>query len=448
MMTSRFLIAALLAVTLQQILVSIGTYLIGLMAKEIATGNINFMYAVGIIAATILPGSFFHYIITYLSTKAIKQSQYDYVIEYSMQNFNHPEHWRVEKSKSARHNLMIRSAHDAITEGVHAAVDFASTSINVIANSVSIFYLTNGYMTSSIFIGGIAGLAIVAMAGKSIMRSTDEALKSDSEVSGVLAKSWDNVILGNQRFFQNWLKKFKTTFGNNTKSNIAVVKIRDFWTSVAAVVTTGIVSGTAIGLLFFHQANKALLVGLIVMLPRSLQCASHLQILQMYFAYWKSIRQKFSMIESSYADFDSVDVRDYIHDDRIRVTKMDSIELSMTLESFISELPHLTSGRFRIQGENGCGKSSLLIHIKKVLGESALFIPAQHTLEHKNLSMSNSSGENALHLLKDTTANLKGALLLDEWDANLSSKNREIMDSEIQSLANHQLVVEVVHQRS
>jgi len=36
-------------------------------------------------------------------------------------------------------------------------------------------------------------------------------------------------------------------------------------------------------------------------------------------------------------------------------------------------------------------------------------------------------------------------LLLDEWDANLSPENRELVSSKIESLAQERLVIEVRH---
>jgi len=120
-------------------------------------------------------------------------------------------------------------------------------------------------------------------------------------------------------------------------------------------------------------------------------------------------------------------------------------------DSTISEIEHYldgsSSGRITITGQNGSGKSSLLLNLKNKFGLSALYLPAQHQLFLYDSQVNLSSGEltlAAFQHLKNVDCKI---LLLDEWDANLSIENLSLLDKAIDEISLKRIVVEIRHSK-
>lgn len=75
-----------------------------------------------------------------------------------------------------------------------------------------------------------------------------------------------------------------------------------------------------------------------------------------------------------------------------------------------------------------------------------MYLPANSKLFFENKGDSNSTGENKLiELTQISNEDLYNTYLLDEWDANLDIKNRNIGGSIIDGLALKSCVIEVLH---
>jgi ABC-type transport system involved in cytochrome bd biosynthesis fused ATPase/permease subunit len=117
------------------------------------------------------------------------------------------------------------------------------------------------------------------------------------------------------------------------------------------------------------------------------------------------------------------------------------------VDDVIDRVSSLRSGRITVRGVNGAGKSVLLSLIKEQLGERAFYLPAQHQLEIPGVVVSQSHGERAIAALEAVSQHDPSleVLLLDEWDANLSAENRDMMSAKIETLSANKLVIEVRH---
>lgn len=105
-----------------------------------------------------------------------------------------------------------------------------------------------------------------------------------------------------------------------------------------------------------------------------------------------------------------------------------------------------TSCRLTIRGDNGSGKSTMLMLVKKALEHRAFFLPTQNQLSFKGETHMHSTGE----ALKNRLAEIINmvdvdVLLLDEWDANLDKENQEGLSKLIDELAQKKCVIEVRH---
>ena len=127
--------------------------------------------------------------------------------------------------------------------------------------------------------------------------------------------------------------------------------------------------------------------------------------------------------------------------------KRNNLEFSSVKELFELLPP---SGRFRLEGDNGAGKSTIMIILKSMFGDSALYVPAKELIfpiKYIGLSDGQRKQKDIQQLFK-IFASKKHVLLLDEWDTNLDLQNAQLVSKQIDELAQIILVIEVSHRAS
>jgi ABC-type transport system involved in cytochrome c biogenesis ATPase subunit len=121
------------------------------------------------------------------------------------------------------------------------------------------------------------------------------------------------------------------------------------------------------------------------------------------------------------------------------------------------------TGRINIRGENGSGKSSLLLALRQRLKGKAFYWPTVDRLsfsytkfeandsdddagEEPPLHKGFSSGQKQITALEEIVNKTHAKIyLLDEWDANLDANNRAKAQSLIDRLALRARVIEISH---
>lgn len=439
---NKWLKAALLVVLLQQLLVAGGTYFLGELVSSFPTHGFQPVLAITLFICIFLPGTLVHYWVVWCTTRASRLTQMSYINAYIKSNYNHPTHWRNEKSKQQRHDIMCRGGQETIQSTVHFFVDLVATSLNIILNAISIILVTDLTLGLIIMFAGILGLGIIHFSGNRIAENSRNEMLADNQLNAHLSRSWDNIVLGNQLFFDRWNARFKELFLTAENASLEVVKKRDWTISIAGMITNGLVLGGALLLAWMNQENAGFVLAILVMLPRSLQIVMHIQIIQTYVAQWKNLQEKLKVTSESILEPQPIDLSALIQQDNVYVRMGNQNYPSRDIEDLLSK--H-RSGRFTITGSNGAGKSSLLLKLKNKFSVSATYLPAHHQLMLREAQLSLSSGEIALAALKDLQLQNSGILLLDEWDANLSAENRAILDRAIDQLSLERIIVEIRH---
>jgi hypothetical protein len=444
---------SLVSVIFQQALVASGTYVMGRLAGEVAGGHFDVGLGLYLLISAALSGSFAHYLIVKFMTKASKSIGLKYLQIYSSKNFNHPDHWRNQRTREARHDVMVRSGQESIQSAVHFFVDLVATTCNILFNTLSVYLVTNRIMAATIVFAGLIGLLIVKANSQKIANTTKTLLLSEASVTAILSRSWDNIFLGNRVFFNNWMAQLEKAFLHSQESAMASARKKDFTIAVGAFVTTSLVLGVVLTLGYFHQTETAFIVSLVVMLPRSLQTVAHIQVVQAFLAQWESLKQQLLLIDSTVADLELVDLSAFINDKSLS-TNSGSGSVGLLFDSAgqlnqsLGATDWPTKGRLTVCGPNGSGKTSMLLKIKKDMPVLSTLIPAHHQLDlHLNHSTV-SSGERAMQVIRYVAENTEGPLLLDEWDANLSVANMDLINSEIDTIAQSRLVIEIRHRKT
>lgn len=438
---NKWINAALLVTLLQQLLVASGTYLLGHITSQYPTEGIRLGPVLLLFFCIFLPGTIVAYWIVWCTTRASKAAQLNYLNEYIQSNYNHPTHWRNKDTKH-RHDIMCKGGQETIQSTVNFLIDCTATSLNIILNTISVILVTDLTLGLVIVSAGLLGLLIIHFARNGIAETSRNEMLAENRLNAHMSRSWDNIVLGNQFFFDRWKNHFNELFLNTEKASLDAVKNKELVVYIAGMVTNGVILGTALFLAWMNQGTAGFVLAILVMLPRSLQIVIHIQIIQTYLAQWKNLQEKLIITRESLGKLQSVDLSPLIQEDRVSVKLDNQKYSSRDIEKLLAKK---VSGRFTITGQNGVGKSSLLLKLKNKFSLAATYLPAYHQLMLRDDRLSLSSGEVALSALKDLQSENCGILLIDEWDANLSAENREILDKVIHQLSLERIVVEIRH---
>lgn len=431
----------ILIISFQQLLVAGGTYFLGEITKEYPVIGLQLNTTFLLFICIFLPGTVVHYGLVWCTTRAYKKAQLEYLNTYIETNYNHPTHWRNEESKHRRHHMMCRGGQDAIHSAILFLEDALATGLNIILNTLSIILVTDLALGCIILFGGLSGLLVVHFSGVQIAdRARDEMLE-ENHLNAHLNRSWDNIILGNQLFFNRWKDRFEQLFKNSEHASLRTVKTKEGMITLAGLLTNGIVLGGALSLAWIYRGIPGFVLAILVMVPRSLQIVMHIQIVQTYVAQWKNLKEKLAVAYECLEKPHPLDLSSFINKDNVLVRIG---QQWIRCEEMEDVLKKYSCGRFTITGPNGAGKSSLLLELKKKFSE-ATYLPAQHQLVLAEDKLSLSTGETALSAFKDLQLEKSNILLLDEWDANLSHENRHELDKVIDKLSQERIVIEIRH---
>lgn len=102
-------------------------------------------------------------------------------------------------------------------------------------------------------------------------------------------------------------------------------------------------------------------------------------------------------------------------------------------------------GLHTIRGQNGAGKSHLLLLAKEHFGDDAMLVPASHSL---NFSFERgSSGQNVQRMFEELERDqlLPPVLLLDEWDAHVDDNVRQVLQDKLKTWSVEHAIVQIAH---
>lgn len=337
---------------------------------------------------------------------------------------------------------MCRGGQDTILSTVYFLSDLSATGLNIVLNTIAIILVTDVTLGIVIALAGLLGLGLIYLAGTKISETSRHEMLAENALNAHLSKSWDNIILGNQCFFDRWKDHFNNLFLKSEKASLETVKKREWAIAIAGMVTNGLVLGSALLLAWMSCETAGFALAILVMLPRSLQIVMHIQIIQTYFAQWKRLEERLAVTHESVLELKPIDLSQLIKENDITIKMNNIVYPAKEIESL---LDGHDVGRFTITGENGVGKSSLLLRLKNKFSLSSTYLPAHHQLMLREPQQSLSTGEIALAVLNDLQSSDCNILLLDEWDANLSAENRKSLDQVIDQLSLKRIIVEIRH---
>ena len=285
-----------------------------------------------------------------------------------------------------------------------------------------------------------------------------EQQRTSNRMTAHTYTAWDNITTGNRYNYRLWHAGFKQRLRDALRAQIRAILAREGIAAISGVFALVVVFSYLAWIAGRNVADTGLLIALAATLPRQIDLSYNVHGLA---SGWNDLLAVWTRMTGASAAMRPQPDANF--DQRIRFNDVALSDGFQTVEcvSVDDALARVRSepfGRLLVRGSNGSGKSTLLVALKARLGPDAYYWPTSDKLAfafsgastdqdiERPVSSGFSSGERQLRSLQEIVNRTRAAVyLLDEWDANLDSRNRASAEVLVATLAARAVVVEISH---
>jgi len=435
---NKHLQVALLFLLIQQIIVASSTYFIARLAQSLTEESISILYmvlfAVSLVAV---------YVPAYYCVTNTERAKYDAHKLYN-DNFHTAFLGKTyllssDELQSTATTTLAQESNYTLETVIDSIFDISALVLNVLFNVLVIAWFLDGTLLLGYAVGIIFASTFVHFRRHTLKTAAKTDQQSRLNLTAKLFDSWDNVVIFNKHnytLYNNIVQKSFATAKNNSVKSTSIQHINSSLGMIILMLPVFVVTAFIFNKNWQDAATMAVLVAT---LPRQIQ------LLQMCYAligYHTSIGVIKTMLDGILEVLQptAVNLDNYIQADQIRVKQTGDIFDS-------TQLPK--QGRVTLVGNNGVGKSCMLLKLKEDYQEQAYYLPAKHNLYFNYKSDKAHKGSTGQQLIKQIQEiredDQSRIVMLDEWDAHLDKENTQIIDQYLDELAQTRLVIEVRH---
>ncbi|WP_201531699.1 MULTISPECIES: ATP-binding protein [unclassified Psychrobacter] len=435
---NKHLQVALLFLLIQQIIVASSTYFIARLAQSLTEESISILYmvlfAVSLVAV---------YVPAYFCVTNTERAKYDAHKLYN-DNFHTVFLGKTyllsnDELQSTATTTLAQESNYTLETVIDSIFDISALVLNVLFNVLVIAWFLDG----TLLLGYAVGIIFASMFVHFRRHALKTAAKTDQQsrlnLTAKLFDSWDNVVIFNKHnytLYNNMVQKSFATAKNNSVKSTSIQHINSSLGMIILMLPVFVVTAFIFNKNWQDAATMAVLIAT---LPRQIQ------LLQMCYAligYHTSIGVIRTMLDGILEVLQptTVDLDTYIQANQIRVKQTGDIFDS-------TQLPK--QGRVTLVGNNGVGKSCMLLKLKDHYQEQAYYLPAKHNLYFNykaDKAHKGSTGQQLIKQIQEIREDDRSTIvMLDEWDAHLDRENTQTIDQYLDELAQTRLVVDVRH---
>lgn len=371
---------------------------------------------------------------------------------FAEKNCSNQRLWANRNAQSERISILSNEGTNTITNFIDYIHELISTITNVAFNIAAISFLITYEFAFGYFISLALATVILKLQKKEQKILTKKAQASRIKWTNIVLNSWDNIVLGNCYNFNLWSKAAQHIGKGYKQRNF---QAECFSQSICIVIAllTFVPSFFIIVQLIAKQSNDVIVLGSItVILPRLFVILNYTYEILRLMASWPAQVQKLAKINKILTFNDSgSSLESRISWDKLQYSTIPVSGDFNQAQSYLNDINDILSntpenGRITIRGENGSGKSSLLLLLKENYKDGAFLLPVKHHLRfctQLNQSSTGQSLKKILYEIRDTVK--EKVILLDEWDANLDPSNQNELSHLIDEIAKDRCVIEVRH---
>lgn len=432
---------------LQQLIVASSTVWIARLSFDIATGKIFWFDLLLFLASLVvvyIPGTFSIYQLHRAKFKAFSR----YILEFVKSHQHKVTEVGNREIKEKGTAFLSSESYLVLNDFSKFVYDWLSVSLNVALNVLAFGAFVESRLLIAYAIGFPLLLLSLWMTGATIRKNETQAQQARIELTQGLTLGWENIIIANSYNLKKWTELIETRFGKATERSLHSIKASQVIATLAMLLNMSPVL-LCLGYLFFKNAHHpAYLAILIATLPRQIQILQYMQVIVSYATQWNAMKARLEALAFSLTKLSS---------DGNPLTRVSWGEISVAWDgqskvipshdAFLQILNSFQSGRLTLRGRNGAGKSTLLAMAKKHFDSQAYYLPAHSNLVFDKIAQKSlSTGENIRLVLEEIKEKVDvPILLLDEWDANLDTKNQQEISKLIHQLSQSKCVIEVRH---
>lgn len=453
---NRWAIGCLSILFLQQVIEASSTIWLVKLMQSIARGENFVPYFV--LSISTLALAYVPQCAAYIFKITWKQeAQRSFVNAFISSNKNNISEWSNKGLREQK--LSVLTSEGPAT--LHALIDYIwdlytyvlSVFMNMMALSIilePLFIVTYGVSVTVVFI-------VMKLQRGRQSTLTQKALSARVNLCESLLAAWDNVLLGNQYNFKIWENKTTQRLNRSVQRNVALERFDQILAIVVSLITSIPSLLLVVYYVFAHQNDLAELSAFIVVLPLLFNNLSYTyQTLSLVFRWAMHRGKLFSIYKAIKAPSNAqTSMESKVQWSKIFVSqevsneneKVSLAQPPQPIQSCCDLLQRASNScRLTLRGDNGCGKSTSLMLVKKALSHKAFFLPTQNQLSFNSETNRHSTGESLKRRLGEILQNVDvDVLLLDEWDANLDKENQESLSKLIDELSQKKCVIEVRH---
>ncbi len=459
LLTNRWAIGCLTALTCQQIIEASSAIWLVLVMECITTGQ-NFipylMLYFAAIALYYLPNG----IAFILKTTWKQKAQRSFIDAFVTSNKNNIGEWSNKGLKEQKLSILTAEGPAAINALIDYVWDLCVYVMSVIFYILALSIAVEPMFAVAYSISLVCVIIVMKFNRRVQRQLTQKALTARVDLIQSLLAAWDNVLLGNEYNFKLWEEKTGLRLERCLQRNVALERFDQFMAIFVSLITSVPTLLVVAYFMIIHRSDPVKLSAFVVILPLLFNILSYTyQTLALVFR-WRMHRSKLTAI---YRTIQASKDSHLTMAKKVKWPKMSITHLiqgnTVAPEGHFSAAGPLQitsqeelvqqasmSGRVTIRGENGCGKSTALLMMKNALAAKAFFLPTHNQLSFVSETNKYSTGESLknrlLEILEKVDADV---LLLDEWDANLDNENKERLSSLIDELSKKKCVIEVRH---
>lgn len=437
----RFL-SALALTFLQQVFLAISTYYIAQAGSGLEGRNISrILFHTSLFFAFALLAYAASSAATFSSTRATNHIWKNYVnstLKASTQSLQYAS----DKNKKSISQWLNAEATSTISDACAFYIGLASASLNITL-TLMVFYIALDWKITT------AMAASLAISLISIMILRHEIEKSAKEMQHrrlgaflSIELSWNSAMFGSRNMRDIGFRKL------DEKIDLYFSEINKYVALEQAIACLPIIISTLaiIGLLQISDLFTLSTAGaLVAILPRSLQMLGSVHSLSVYFSQFFLIRSKLRNLIGFHSKLERYHL---MHEASLQGISACETATAQNISpaALLAKLHQgeLLTGRFRVTGKNGSGKSSFLKIIKDTVADALLMTPETHFLEGTSAL---STGQARIKEIENILSAPPPVLMLDEWDANLDDDNCRKMEQLLDDAAKQVVVIEVRHLR-
>jgi ABC-type bacteriocin/lantibiotic exporter with double-glycine peptidase domain len=375
--------------------------------------------------------------------KWINDAHLTFVDRFTQQMSGKIEKYRDQKLRGRAESVLARNSFPVVKDYISFVHDLASFSLNSLLGMLVIGFL----LPSRLLWGYALSLAlcffIVAGLRKLISAASSEYENRYITYTGVLDRSWENITLGNQHNENIWRQRKGAAGYSFYAASYRLQILKQAGNILLAVASLGPTIFLIVSILHDGRAASTVIAAVIVSLTRIFLIINSLSALVYKFLDWSSMRARLDVL---------FDTGSSIAEDAVLVAGVvGNIEINGKPVTDFTQAAQMVSGagsgRFKITGANGSGKSTFLLALKNIFRDESFIYPAHHgDLMWKSDDTALSTGQKTGIFLREIFE-LEGIkyIFLDEWDANLDGENRRAIDGILDELGKSRTIVEVRH---